>query len=456
MIPFRYFILVLSTLTFGWLLSNPVSFNFAIVCDETENANGTRLINYDSAALNSLFSIVAIGNLVGTFILPFIEKVVSFKTSVIIYLVISGIATALCPILLHYGYWPVLLLRFIQGIGWSMCLPGTGSISFAWAPNDESGIFASVLTYSGQIGPMITMYLSGELCYKGFGTESIFYSHAILTAIFTILFIFIYKDNPEESPFVSQNEVKIIQDDKEITKDHKIEPVPYFKVLTHPILTIGNLAYFVFFWTMHLWLQYAAIYMHNVLKFDVSTTGILTSAPYLVSLVVKFVVAYISDKGTFWPQKKRLQILQAFTQFPCGIAFIVLGVFTAVWPTLDVICYTLQIIGSASMGATFFKACQLISRQHFHFVMSIASVSSSVALLVLPVIVNWLMPNFEVSGWRIVFLVIGSFTVGINALFIAFLDISPAPWTMHDHPEESMKQVQIYPAKDKVITSNEI
>lgn len=398
MFPFRYIILVITTLTFGWLLSNPVSFNFAIVCDESENSNGTRLINYDSKEINSFFSVVAIGNIAGTVLLNLLEKFMSFKMCVCLYLVLSAIATALCPFFLYLGYWPTMLLRFIQGIGWSMSLPGTGSVSFAWAPNDESTIFASVLTYSGQIGPMITMYLSGELCSKGYGTESIFYSHAILTIIFLILFFILYKDSPSESPFVNNCEVKKIQYDKEITKDHKIEAVPYKDVIFHPVLAIANFTYFVFFWTMHLWLQYAAIYMHNILKFDVATTGLLTSAPYLVSLVVKFAIAYFSDKGTFFSQKKRLQFLHAITQFPLGIAFIVQGIFPAKWSTLDVICYTIEIIGSASTGASLFKVCQLVSRQHFHFVMSIASFSSSVTLLLLPALVSFIMPNFEMIG----------------------------------------------------------
>uniref|UniRef100_A0A0K0FY89 MFS domain-containing protein n=1 Tax=Strongyloides venezuelensis TaxID=75913 RepID=A0A0K0FY89_STRVS len=452
MFPFRYIILIFTTLTFGWLLSNPISFNFAIVCDESENLNGTRLINYDSTKLNSLFSVVAVGSIAGTLLLNVLEKFLSFKTCVCLYLVSSAIVTALCPFFLHLGYWPIMFLRFVQGMGWSLCLPGTGSVTHAWAPTDEGGIFASVLTYSGQIGPMITMYLSGELCSRGYGTESIFYSHALLTTIFFLIFTFLYKDNPGDSPFVSQYEIKKIESDKEITADHKIEPVPYKKVLCHPVLAIASITYFVFFWTMHLWLQYAAIYMHNVLNFDIAMTGILTSAPYMASLFLKFIVAYFSDKGTCLPPKKSLQFLHGATQFPHGIAFIILGIFPAVWAPLDVICYTIQIIGSASTGATLFKVCLLISRQHFHFVLSIASFSSSITLLLLPTVVSFVMPNFEIAGWRFIFLVIGFLTVGLNALFIAFMDVKAASWTKHEHLEEPVKINQIHPIKDKPLS----
>ncbi|CEF68737.1 Major facilitator superfamily and Major facilitator superfamily domain, general substrate transporter-containing protein [Strongyloides ratti] len=454
MFPFRYIILVITTLTFGWLLSNPVSFNFAIVCDESENANGTRLINYDSTEISSFFSVVAVGNIAGTIFLNVLEKCLSFKMCVCLYLILSAIATALCPFFLQVGYWPTMFLRFVQGIGWAMCLPGTGSVSFAWAPNDESTIFASVLTYSGQIGPMITMYLSGELCSRGYGTESIFYSHALLTTFFLIIFFIVYNDNPSDSHFVKKAEVAVIENDKEITSDHKIEPVPYKEVICHPVLAIANVTYFVFFWTMHLWLQYAAIYMHNVLKFDIATTGILTSAPYLVSLVVKFIIAYLSDKGTFMPQKKRLQFLHGITQFPHGIAFIVQGIFPAVWYPLDVICYTIQIIGSASTGASLFKVCQLISRQHFHFVMSIASFSSSLTLIVLPTVISFIMPNFELYGWRFIFLLIGFSTVALNSLFIAFMDVNAAAWTKHGHSEEPVKAIKVYPIKDKPLNED--
>uniref|UniRef100_A0A0K0FEN4 MFS domain-containing protein n=1 Tax=Strongyloides venezuelensis TaxID=75913 RepID=A0A0K0FEN4_STRVS len=315
----------------------------------------------------------------------------------------SLISTGLIPIALKLNYFFVLVLRFIQGISRAISLPGLGAMTFSWAPLPESGIYMTILSTSGQLAPLITMYLSSRLCSNNFGSSSIFYVHSLISLCLLIIFYVLYKDRPENSKYVTTEEVKYIKHKKEGSerRGHSKEPVPYKNVFLNPTLTLGNITYFIYFINMHLWRQYAAIYMNLVLNYDVATTGIITSFPYFFRMIVKILYGYLSDNERFCSLSIVLRILQSTSQITTG----------------------------ASASVAIFKSCLLVSQQHFHFVMSIASIGNSIALLIVPSLVSLAMPNFEVEGWKALFSIIGILTVISNIGFLIVMKTEPEEWT---------------------------
>uniref|UniRef100_A0A0N4Z4C7 MFS domain-containing protein n=1 Tax=Parastrongyloides trichosuri TaxID=131310 RepID=A0A0N4Z4C7_PARTI len=429
MVPFRYIILFLGIISYAFLISNILTLNFAIVCDAHES-NEERLIKFDKSQLNVLFSIIAVGNIVGTFPLQYVILKIGAKKTFFIYLLISAVSTLIFPFIVKHGYIPTLILRFFQGFAWAVALPGLGAMTYSWSPIAESGIYMTSLSSSGQAAPLITMYLSSQLCSHHLGSSSIFYVHAVVSFILLLIFYILYTDHAEDSKFVSSEEVKDIMKGKGVTERKKShEPIPYKKVLFNPTLTLGNVTYFIYFLNMHLWMQYAAIYVNLVLEFDIPTTGVITSFPYFIGIFVKLLYGYLSDKDFFFKNKTILRMLQGSSQITTGIAFLILGFFATQFTYLDVTLYTIQVILGSAASVAIFKSCFLVSQQHFHFVMSIASIGNSVGLLVVPSLVNIIMPNYEIHGWRIIFLLIGGLTVVSNITFIAVMKTEPAKWT---------------------------
>uniref|UniRef100_A0A0N5BS91 MFS domain-containing protein n=1 Tax=Strongyloides papillosus TaxID=174720 RepID=A0A0N5BS91_STREA len=429
---FRYVILILGLFSYCCFISNILTLNFAVVCDANENE--TSLINYEASEMNFLFSIVAIGNIVGTLTVQYLFLNIGAKNTFCIFLGISLISTELIPIALKINYFFTLLIRFIQGISWAIALPGLGAMTFSWAPLPESGIYMTILSTSAQVAPLITMYLSSRLCSNNFGSSSIFYVHSLISLCILIIYYVLYNDHPEDSKYVSTEEVKYIKHKKEGSerRGHSKEPVPYKKVFLNPTLTLGNITYFIYFLNMHLWMQYAAIYMNLVLNYDVATTGTITSFPYFFGVIVKILYGYLSDNERFCSLPIMLRILEGTGQITIGITFIILGLFATQYPFLDVILYSVQIILGASASVVISKSCLLVSQQHFHFVMSIASIANSIALLIVPSLVSLIMPNFEVEGWKTLFSIIGVLTIVSNIGFLIVLKTEPEEWTKTD------------------------
>ncbi|CEF69241.1 Major facilitator superfamily and Major facilitator superfamily domain, general substrate transporter-containing protein [Strongyloides ratti] len=417
MTGFRYVILLIGLFSYCCLISNILTLNFAVVCDASTNE--TALINYDTSEMNFLFSIVAFGNIVGTIPIQYLYQKIGPKNTFILYLMISLISTALNPFGLMTNYFIMLGIRFMQGFSWAIALPGLGSMTYAWAPIIESGIYMTTLSTSGQTAPLITMYLSSQLCTNNFGSSSIFYVHSLISLFFLIIYFIFYKDYPEDSKYVSQEELKKIKKEKGSSDKRKTskEPVPYKKVFLNPTLSVGNITYFIYFLSMHLWMQYAAIYMNIVLEYDVATTGMITSFPYFFGIGVKFLYGFLSDKENFCVLPVVLRILQGTSQIT-----------------------TVQIILGGSASVAIFKSCLLVSQQHFHFVMSIASIANSVALLLVPSLVNIIMPNFEIEGWKALFTIIGSLTVISNIGFLIVMKTEPEKWTKNNNTKNNYNE----------------
>uniref|UniRef100_A0A914DYQ9 Major facilitator superfamily (MFS) profile domain-containing protein n=1 Tax=Acrobeloides nanus TaxID=290746 RepID=A0A914DYQ9_9BILA len=93
-----------------------------------------------------LFSIIAVGNLVGTLILPYLLVKFSMRTILTGYGLISGIATLLTPLSAYISYVALLIMRFLQGFAMSMCFTALGSITSQWASLKESGFFLATLS----------------------------------------------------------------------------------------------------------------------------------------------------------------------------------------------------------------------------------------------------------------------------------------------------------------------
>uniref|UniRef100_A0AC35TTW0 MFS domain-containing protein n=1 Tax=Rhabditophanes sp. KR3021 TaxID=114890 RepID=A0AC35TTW0_9BILA len=366
-----------------------------------DNDNSTEKLPYDDKDMNYFFSIVAIGNIAGAIPCEFMITHLGTKNAVSIYLMISIVSTFLLPYALQTSYWYGMTLRFFQGFSWAITLIASGTTTYSWSTLSAGGVYMTSLSLHGQIAPLFTSLVSGQLCAHGFGSWSIFYFHAIVSICCLCIYYTIHSDEPENNRFIPHGSAEIYQikegkdDNNSKDKNLHLEPVPYAKALFNPTLLLGNASYLVFFFGFHLWLHF-----NQKLNFDVGTTGIVVGLPYIVAIVCKFFAGYMSDRGcNCLSPVLKLKFLHGSTQLTVGVSFIVMGMFATQFPVLDIICFTIQVSAGAMVSGSIFKICQLVSRQHFHFIMAICSIANSVALIIVPTLARFIMPEYELMGY---------------------------------------------------------
>ncbi|KAK6051411.1 hypothetical protein COOONC_11084 [Cooperia oncophora] len=162
----RIAILVLGLLLSMAIYCNQQAMSFTIICMqdvvESQSSNTTEGHWLENPAKkNALFSVVAVGQLLGT--LPIIPIMHAFglRYTFVFYGIVSTLGTAMLPLTVELGHIFVMIARIMQ--------------------------FSSILT----------MPLASAFCESSFGWRYLYYSLGIASAAAVISFFVLYRDDPK-------------------------------------------------------------------------------------------------------------------------------------------------------------------------------------------------------------------------------------------------------------------
>lgn len=187
------------------------------------------------------------------------------------------------------NYLKAKLFLILQGV----FFPAFHNIISKWAPPTEKGRFVSALL-GGTFGTVITWPLAGIIIEK-IGWQYAFYFPAAITALVTFIWYYLVSDTPELHPRINPKEKELIQNSLVgVGKNKKSWPpvlklvtsVPFWSLL---ILHYGNL------WGLYFLITAAPKYMNEILHFNLTKAGILSSLPYLARMIAGFIFGSIGD-----------------------------------------------------------------------------------------------------------------------------------------------------------------
>ncbi|KAK0406638.1 hypothetical protein QR680_018702 [Steinernema hermaphroditum] len=422
----RFAVLAISLICSTLLLSNSLALNFTIICMGSEN--GTSIYDYSSSQQGWLFSVVAIGSLIGS--VPIAEGLARFGLRNVksAYGLVSGVATILSPLAASMGFYWLLLMRGIQGFALAAAFPATGAVATSWATLAESGTYMALMSCYLQFGPMLTMPVAGAFCVSPIGWSGVYYLQGFLSLVFFALFYYFYRDSPRMHKSVSAKELGRIEKDKTgITG--KQTNIPYAAISTN-ITVVGlwvailgaNAAFQIF-------LQYGPTYLNKVLHYEVDSTGFATAVPFLLSFITKLVAGPLCDYATCVGVRGRIFIFTSVAQATMAACFVGLALVPTEKAFLGWCAYALAIVCSGLNCVSLFKCGQMVSRQFFPFVMSVVAFLCSLNILIVPMFIYFMAPNNTPEEWALVFYVAATVTVVSTVVFLVGCRTEAAPWT---------------------------
>ncbi|EFO17360.2 hypothetical protein LOAG_11139 [Loa loa] len=376
---------------------------------------------YTSREQSILFAAIAVGALLAILPVTFSIQHYGTRKTFAIVMIISGISTALCPLAASFGIIFLTIIRILQGIGFGSCMPFIGSVISTWAKHSENGLFTGALTSFIQLGPVITMPMSGFLCSTSLGWPSVFHVHAIITLIFLVIWWILYRDQPCDVRWISAYELNLINDGRTDNKvkrcDEKLPIREIFQtssVWAIWIAAIGNM------YSIQMVVIFAPTYISQVLGLPIVSVGLTAALPTLLQFAVKLLAGTASDKITIFSETIKVCIFNTVAFLGMGIFLIALAYTPANQTTIALIFLisSTTILGFNTGG--FFKSCTLVGRQYSYFVNSIVQVVMCIAMLTVPFIVTSLTPNGLSEEWYYVFILHASFLFITNIVFCKF------------------------------------
>ncbi|KAK0582847.1 hypothetical protein LWI29_030283 [Acer saccharum] len=203
-----------------------------------------------------------------------------------------SLATILTPIAAKIGLPFLLVTRALMGIGEGVAMPAMNNILSKWIPVSERSR-SLALVYSGMyLGSVTGLAFSPFLIHK-FGWPSVFYSFGSLGSIWFAMWLSKAYSSPKEDPDLRDEEKRLILDGS-ISKEPVTE-IPWKLILSKAPVWALIISHFCHNWGTFILLTWMPTYYNQVLKFNLTESGLLCVLPWLTMAVFANIGGWIAD-----------------------------------------------------------------------------------------------------------------------------------------------------------------
>ncbi|XP_077285427.1 sialin-like [Arctopsyche grandis] len=341
---------------------------------------------------------------------------------------ITALLTIATPFFIDFGGSTALIVvRAVEGIGEGPMFPAMSTLMSCWVPKQERGIMGSLIFGGAQIGNILGMVISGFLMDAEGNWPSVFYTFGSLGVVWFILWTILVYSEPKLHPFISDDEKAFLEKHIEEKTKKRVPWKPF--LLSIPLWSIVIAA------IGHDWGYFTIVtdlpkYMTEVLKFNISSTGLLAALPYAVMWITSMIFGSICDlliKKGYISIKNSRKLYTTIGAIGPGV-FIVGASYVGCDATLSVAMFT---IGMGFMGAYYcgMKVNVLDITPNYAgtataFINGIAAISG----IITPYIVGVIAPNHTSREWQTVFWIVLAVLFVTNVIYIAFAEGEELWW----------------------------
>ncbi|CAL9007195.1 unnamed protein product [Prunus brigantina] len=203
-----------------------------------------------------------------------------------------SVATVLTPIAAKISLPFLLIMRAFMGIGEGVAMPAMNNILSKWIPVSERSRALS-LVYSGMYLGSVTGLAFSPILIQKFKWPSVFYSFGSLGSIWFALWLKKAYSSPKEDPELSTEEKELIMGGN-ISKE-PVTVIPWKLILSKPPVWALIISHFCHNWGTFILLTWMPTYYNQVLKFNLTESGLLCVLPWLTMAVFANIGGWIAD-----------------------------------------------------------------------------------------------------------------------------------------------------------------
>ena len=186
----------------------------------------------------------------------------------------------------------LLAVRFLMGLGEAGLSPSSFTVAGRWFPHHEQSRVMGFFS-SGTILGTVLALLGGSWLITNYGWESVFYVFGALGIIWAGFWKFIFHDQPENHPSISQDEVELIQAGGGVKE--KPKTIPWGEILKSPAVWALCSVGFAASWTLYIFLSWLPSYFADVHGLNLSGAGLYALLPWITMFITLNISAWIAD-----------------------------------------------------------------------------------------------------------------------------------------------------------------
>ncbi|KAL7002915.1 Sodium-dependent phosphate transport protein 1, chloroplastic [Sarracenia purpurea var. burkii] len=203
-----------------------------------------------------------------------------------------SIATALTPIAARVGLPFLLVVRAFMGIGEGVAMPAMNNLLSKWVPVAERSR-SLALVYSGMYLGSVTGLAFSPLLIHEFGWPSVFYSFGSLGSVWIAVWLSKAYSSPLEDPGLRSEEKKLILSNN--PSKEPVKSIPWRLILSKPPVWALIVSHFCHNWGTFILLTWMPTYYNQVLKFNLTESGLFCVLPWLTMAFSANLGGWIAD-----------------------------------------------------------------------------------------------------------------------------------------------------------------
>ncbi|XP_078148225.1 putative anion transporter 4, chloroplastic isoform X2 [Carex rostrata] len=203
-----------------------------------------------------------------------------------------SIATILTPLAAKVSLPCLLIMRAFMGIGEGVAMPAMNNILSKWIPVVERSR-SLALVYSGMYLGSVTGLAFSPLLIQKFGWPSVFYAFGSLGSIWFSLWLKKARSSPAQDPELTPSEKRLILGGNE--ERAPVTSIPWRLILSKGPVWALIISHFCHNWGTFILLTWMPTYYNQVLKFNLTESGLLCVLPWLTMAVFANIGGWIAD-----------------------------------------------------------------------------------------------------------------------------------------------------------------
>ena len=199
---------------------------------------------------------------------------------------------------IHIGL--LIALRVLSGLGEGFMPPASEAMIARWTVPRFYTVVACTILGGIDTGVIVGLFSGGILCDYGFagGWPSVFYVFGMIGCVWFVCWCYLCYSSPYTHPRISRVELEYFERMIGAEDLARHPPTPWKKILTSvPVWALTAL------FTSECWVIYGLmtslpLYMHDVLGLNMTHIGVLSSVPFLGSIISSPLSGFVVD----WPR----------------------------------------------------------------------------------------------------------------------------------------------------------
>ena len=288
-----------------------------------------------------------------------------------------------------WNYMSLLITRFLFGAGEAGAFPGMSRAIFSWIPLRERGLVLGLNFSGSRLGAAFAMPFVSWLI-TDFGWRTSFYILGGIGVVWAVMWWFLFRDNPEEHPFIADQEKNDIIAHRQQPEAHSAERLSASELLGSTNMWVAMIQYFCSNFTFYFALTWLFPYLKKTYDLESLEAGWYSMAPFIAGAVGNWAAGLILDRlynQGRWNQSRKLPAMIGFILAAAGL----IGSVFMKTPETAVIMLSIAIFGADMTLPPSWALCVDIGKKNAGTASSTMNMAGNVGSVLTALAFPWLV-----------------------------------------------------------------